>query len=175
MLKNIKSSYMIKITFSYFSVIKKLNIIRYNKSLQNILKISLFQYKQYSRKYIRYEANSKSKGKEYDCFNNELIFEGEYLNGKRNGKGKEYHDNYKKFEGEYLNGKRNGKGKEYYYGDRLMFDGEYVNGKRHGKGKEFNSDGKLIFEGEYLYGKKWEGKIYDSKNNKKIITVLYVN
>ena len=56
-----------------------------------------------------------------------------------------------------------------------MFDGEYVNGKRHGKGKEFNSDGKLIFEGEYLYGKKWEGNIYDSKNNKKIITVLYVN
>ena len=30
------------------------------------------------------------KGKEYDEYDGELIFEGEYLNGKRNGKGKEY-------------------------------------------------------------------------------------
>ena len=46
--------------------------------------------------------------------NNELIFEGEYLNGEKNGKGKEY-DKYRLiFDGEYLNGKRNGKGKEYY-------------------------------------------------------------
>ena len=52
-------------------------------------------------------------GKEYNNYNNNLIFEGEYLNGKRwNGKGKEFHKNKLIFEGEYLNGKRNGKGKE---------------------------------------------------------------
>ena len=51
----------------------------------------------------------------YYGYNDELIFEGEYLNGKRNGKGKEYYSYNRKleFEGEYLNGQRNGKGKEY--------------------------------------------------------------
>ena len=46
------------------------------------------------------------KKKEYN-FDDELIFEGEYLNGKRNGKGKEYNFYGKLiFEGEYLNGER---------------------------------------------------------------------
>ena len=59
--------------------------------------------------------------KEYDEYNN-LIFEGEYLNGKRNGKGKEYNENaIIIFEGEYLNGQRNGKGKEYDYEGTLRF------------------------------------------------------
>ena len=42
------------------------------------------------------------KGKEYDR-DDELIYEGEYLNGKRNGKGKEYNGDTGelKFEGEY--------------------------------------------------------------------------
>ncbi len=50
-------------------------------------------------------------GKEYDGLDdNELIFEGEYLNGKKwNGKGKEYYldgdlSSHLKFEGEYING-----------------------------------------------------------------------
>ena len=64
-------------------------------------------------------------------YNNELIFEGVYLNGERNGKGKEY----------------------YYYDGELKFEGEYLNGKRNGKGKEYNKYGKLIFEGVYLMKK----------------------
>ena len=126
------------------------------------------------------------KGKEYDRYG-KLEFEGEYLNGKRwNGKGKEY-DRYDKlrFEGEYLNGKRwngkgydennnityelkNGKGfvKEYdELTGKLRFEGEYLNGERNGKGKEYYDNGKLIFEGEYLNGKRWNGKVYDKKNN----------
>ena len=48
---------------------------------------------------------------EYDEYNDELIFKGEYLNGERNGKGKEYYKGKLIFEGEYLNGKKwNGKG-----------------------------------------------------------------
>ena len=43
--------------------------------------------------------------KEYNCFD-ELIFEGEYLNGERNGKGITYNFGKIVFEGEYLNGKR---------------------------------------------------------------------
>ena len=34
------------------------------------------------------------------------------------------------FEGDYINGKRNGKGKEYNYYDKLEFEGEYLNAKR---------------------------------------------
>ena len=48
-------------------------------------------------------------------YNDNLIFDGEYLNGKKwNGKGKEYDDCKLIFEGEYLNGQRNGKGKELF-------------------------------------------------------------
>ena len=44
------------------------------------------------------------KGKEYDEYNNELIYEGEYKKGRKNGKGKEYFiDGKLKSEGEYLN------------------------------------------------------------------------
>ena len=46
--------------------------------------------------------------------------------------GKEYHWNEEiVFEGEYLNGERwNGKGKEFDYDDHLAFEGEYLNGKK---------------------------------------------
>ena len=52
------------------------------------------------------------------------------------------------FEGEYLNGKKwNGKGKEYNKDGKLRFEGEYLNGKRwNGKVKEYYDDGKLLFE-----------------------------
>ena len=45
-------------------------------------------------------------GKEY-YFNNNLEYEGEFLNGKRNGRGKEYNENGELiFEGEYINGEK---------------------------------------------------------------------
>ena len=134
-LKKVRSMYIIGNILSLLDEKKRLYMIKYNKKIQNDLNISLINYQFYTRKLIILEGNNK-KGKEYDRYNNILIYEGEYLNGKRNGKGKEYRiDHVLIFEGEYLNGKRNGKGKEYYYGD-------------------------LIFEGEYLDGKKWDGKSY---------------
>ena len=51
----------------------------------------------------------------------------------KNGKGyiKEYYGNEElKYEGEYLNGKRNGKGNEYYDNSKLEFEGEFLNNKR---------------------------------------------
>ena len=47
-------------------------------------------------------------GKEYDIYD-QLIYEGEFLNGKRHGKGKEYYANKLVYEGEFLNGERNDK------------------------------------------------------------------
>ena len=128
MLKNIKSLYFIRIVFSYVDEEKKLKIIKYNKSLQKIINISIINYKFFTGKYIIYESNKK--GKEYNVYD-QIVFEGEYLNGERNGKGKEYNEfGILFFDGEYLKGKRNGKGKEYYYNGRLKFEGEYLNGKK---------------------------------------------
>ena len=87
MLKNSKSIYFIKRLFTFVDEKDKLNIIKYNKNMQNILDISLINYKFFSDRYIIFEKNGK--GKEYNNYSDKLLFEGEYLNGKRNGKGKE--------------------------------------------------------------------------------------
>ena len=57
--------------------------------LQKILNKSIINYKFFAEKYIIFGENRK--GKEYLAFNNQLVIDGEYLNGKRNGKGKEYY------------------------------------------------------------------------------------
>ena len=151
MLKNIKSLYILKIIFSLETEETKLKIIRYNKTLQKNIDISLLNYQIFSGRYLVYEAGGK--GKEYDCYNEQLMFEGEYLNGKRNGKGKEYNEEGKLiFEGEYLNGKRwNGKG--FDYNNNIVY--ELKNGR--GYVKEFNYT-LLSFEGEYKNGIRWKGK-----------------
>ena len=148
MLKNIKCSFFFKFLFSHTSEGKKLKVARYSKYLQEILDRRLIHYKIFSQRYMILDKDGK--GKEYDNYD-ELIYEGEYLNGKRHGIGKEYdYDGNLIFEGNYLNGKRNGKGKEYNKKGKLKFEGNYINGKRNGKGKEYNVDtGKLKFEGEY--------------------------
>ena len=88
MLKIIKSSYFNPIIFSYIDEKQKLKIIKYNKSLQKNLNITIINYKLFTGKYILYESNVF--GKEYNGEDDTLIFEGEYLNGERNGKGKEF-------------------------------------------------------------------------------------
>ena len=133
MLEKIKSSYIVKIIFSYIDEKTKLKLVKRNKNLQKRLNINVINYKILSEKYIIYET--KEKGKEYD-YEGDLIYEGEFLDGKRHGKGKEYD----------------------HYG--LRYEGEYLNGKRHGKGKEFAGDGSILFEGEYLNGNIWDGTKY---------------
>ncbi len=126
-LKNFKSKYILIFVLSYLHERRKLEIIKYNKNLQNILDIKLINYKFLSRSYIIYETNGK--GKEY-CWDRpkEIIFEGEYKNGERNGHGKEYvNSGILSYEGEYENGKRNGIGKEYYC-DGEFFEVEFQNG-----------------------------------------------
>ena len=128
LLANIKSNYFIKMLFSHLEENIKLKIIKYNKTMQNMIDIKLINYKFLSKRYIILE--DENKGKEYEGQTDDLIYEGEYLKGIRNGKGKEYDENKLIFEGEYLNGKRNGKGKEYYYNGNLIFEGEYLNGEK---------------------------------------------
>ena len=151
-LRNIKSSYIIKRIFSFLYEKQKLRMIVNNKELQKICLVDIKDYKLIFGKYKIAERNGK--GREYTIKENNLIFEGLYLNGVRNGKGKEYFNNGNlKFDGDYLNGVRHGKGKEYYDNGKLKYEGDYLKGKRNGKGKEFNDKGHLDFEGDYLKGK----------------------
>ena len=83
---------------------RKLQLIKYNKSLKNDINITLLNYKLFSERYIIYEA--KGKVKVYNKYDR-IIYEGEFLNGQRNRKWKEYNDDgYLKYEGGYLNGKK---------------------------------------------------------------------
>ena len=182
MLINIKSSYITKIILSHLKTNVQLKLIKHNKSLQNKINIDIINYKFYSGRYI---VNGKNKTYEYDSYNGDLIYEGDYKNGERNGKGEEYYIiRNLKFKGEYLNGKRNGKGEEYYTNGQLKFKGEYLNGnkingkiyyydrykfnkkydydfKRNGFNTEYDVFGNLIFEGEYINGERnGKGKEY---------------
>ena len=115
MLEKINTFYFIRLIFLHLYEEVKLDIIKYNKSLQKKFDISLINYKIFSNNYIEYDE-SKAKGKEYDSYNHRLRYEGEFKNGKRSGKGKE--TNFFReitFEGEYFNGRRwNGKAKNKY-------------------------------------------------------------
>ena len=57
MLENSKSTYFIKRLFSFVDENKKLEIIKYNKNLQNIIDISLINYKFLSGRYIIFEKD----------------------------------------------------------------------------------------------------------------------
>ena len=109
---------------------------------------------------ILYNSNSteesceeRIKGKEYD-YNGRLLFEGEY-HYNREWKGNFYNYFYDEliFEGDYLNGEIwSGKGKEYNQKGIMVFDGEYINGKKKGKGERYDYKNRrkydVIFDGE---------------------------
>ena len=184
MLENIKSVYFLRILFPLLEVKKKLDLLKYNKNLQNKIDININYYKVFSGKYIEYENKEKANGKEYNIFTNNLIFEGEYLNRKRNGYGKEYnHYNELIFEGDYLNGKRwNGKIYSSY-----KYDDYYVlkNGKGFIEETTFNED--IIFKADFLNGRlfidydyafdiiKYRGQYLNGERNGKGIEYNYNN
>ena len=181
-LDNIKSIYFSRVIFSFINDKRQLELVKYSKHMQKKLDINLINYKLFYGKFIIFDTNGKMR--EYLCYNDKIIYEGEYLGRRRNGNGKEFdfQDGYLIFEGEYLNGKRNGKGREYYSNGVVLFEGGYKNGKKwNGLGYDRNNnilyeliDGKgyvkeyflrkdtLRFEGEYLNGEKnGKGKKFD--------------
>ena len=74
---NIKSIKVLKKVFYNLNEKIKLKAIKYNKYLQKKTDVNLIHYKFLSGKYLIYEE--KGKGKEYNGYNNDLIFEGDYL------------------------------------------------------------------------------------------------
>ena len=111
-MEKIKSKLIIKIFFSNFNWKQKLKIIKYNKNLPNKINVKNINYQFLSDYYIIYGNEINRKGKEFNSYDDELLFEGEYLNDKR----------------------WNRKGKEYYWNNELIFEGYNINGKRNGKG-----------------------------------------
>ena len=130
-INDIKSPYIIKHIFSYLDIISKLKMVIYNKKFQNIFCFDIKDYKKLSG--IEKVGEKNGKGKEYNLYRNNLLFEGEYIIGKRNGKGYEYNILGKiEFEGEYLNGKKwNGNIIEYdWESGEIIFDGFYIEGEK---------------------------------------------
>ena len=167
MLENITSPYILKIIFNNIDEKRKLNIIKYNKTIQNKIDINIIHYKNLCKKYFIGDKNGKVKEYNNDDY---LIYEGDYKNGERNGEGKEYYYNILIFEGEYKDGKRNGKATKYYYKEFFMANAR----KRPPNSNIIKNDDciEYKFVGEYLNGKKWNGKEYD-KNNKIIYELNY--
>ena len=151
MLETIKSFLCIKLIFLNLSNEKKLKIIKENKKLKKMLNVNLLDYKLVSCRYLIIYNNGY--GKEYNSYNNQLIFEGEYFDRQRNGYGKEYNKINGKllFEGKYINGK----GKEYYTNGPLKFEGIYFFGRRY-NGRGYGDDGSVLYE--LVEGK---GNMYD--------------
>ena len=185
MLEKIKSKYIFKTIISNLIYKRKLQLFKENYKIKNILKIDLIDYKILSGKYTDGKRNGYSK--EYDSFNDALIFEGQYIEGKKFGYGKEYFDSHIIYEGTYLNGKRNGKGVEYYTNGNIKFKGIFLLGViyngygynnkgeiiykiKNGKGyiKELDEYDYCLFEGEYPSGKgkEYYYYFYSNKNIK---------
>ena len=142
MLEQIKSRFILKKVFSNLKGETKLILVKYNNEIKHRLNIELIDYMYLSGKYFIGKRNGK--GKEYNIFNDELIFEGDYIDGKRYGYGKEFYEKDKiKFEGVYLNSKRNGKGTEYYINGNIKFEGIYLLGLKY-EGKGFDKDGNIL-------------------------------
>ena len=152
LLKKIRSSYILKKIFSFIYVNHKLDIIIYNKELQNKCGLDLEYYKFISQKYRTFEPNGIIK--EFSKSTNNLIFQGKYINHRKEGEGIEFYENEEgkekmreKFHGLYSKGYKiigtgytirkqkyffliDNKGEEFFYNEKLCFKGDYFNGRR---------------------------------------------
>ena len=202
MWRKIKSSFIFKKLFNYLDPKKKLDIIAYNTKIKAKFGLNIMDYMRYSGKY---RIDECGRIKVYDIYYKTLLFEGFYSNRKKNGICKEYNEeNNLIFDGEYLDGKRwKGKAKEYDEDTgKLILEYEYLNGIidgyaneydkkwngiiydfndnikyeiKNGCGyrKEYNFNGLLISEGEYENGIIRKGKQY--LNNEIISEGEYIN
>jgi len=91
MWRKIKSNYILEEILIYVGDMRKFNLIKYNKKIQSIAGLNLIDFRRFSGRYIIEEYNEI---KEYNSYNDRLIFTRNFFNGKRNGNGfgKEYNE-----------------------------------------------------------------------------------
>ena len=104
--------------------------------------------------YLGNYSNGEFNGRgEELCCDIKIIYKGEFLNGKKSGKGKEYYNNQIIFEGEYLFGQRK-KGIEYVNGIK-EYEGEYLLNKKW-NGLGYDENGRILKKKKNGYGKVTE-------------------
>ena len=86
MWKEIKSSFFVYKIFLHINYSQKLKLVMYDKKPNKCLNLSITDFRRVSGKYIIGEKNGFVK--EYNCYIDEFLFEGEYLKGKKKEKGK---------------------------------------------------------------------------------------
>ena len=90
-IQKISSKIILKYVLKFLSNFQKLDLFKYNKSIQKEISLDLEDYKNESQKERIVEKDNF--GKEYILGSKIKIFEGQFLNGKKHGKGKEYYNN----------------------------------------------------------------------------------
>ena len=90
-IQKISSKIILKYLLKFLSNFQKLDLFKYNKSIQKEISLDLEDYKNESQKERIIEKDNF--GKEYVLGSKIKIFEGQFLNGKKHGKGKEYYNN----------------------------------------------------------------------------------
>ena len=122
------------------------------------------------------EKKIKIYGILYNKYTNEIIYEGELIDGKCDGNGKYIFDTGDFYVGEFKNGLREGNGTLYYKNKKMQYKGKWKNDKRNGSGRYYYENG------EYFIG-FWKDNIKVGKGelfNKNGITlfggdVIYIN
>ena len=152
----ISSFEITKLIFTYIPENIKLNILFYNKNFQRKLGIDIEDIKKVSGRYKI--VDDDGYGKEYSLITNNILFNGQYINGKKNGYGKEFFENKKlKYTGVYLDNNK--------FRGHLYDKNGTMMAITKGKTNELYYNGNSKFIGEYYKNKKWNGKGYNALGN----------
>ena len=109
------------------------------------------------REILELGLNEKNK-LVYDEENNIITYQngeyyiGQWLNGLKNGRGTIfYRDNNIKYEGDFVNNKFEGKGR-YNWENGEYYIGQWSNGLKNGRGTIFYRDNNIKYEGDFVNG-----------------------
>ena len=108
-------------------------------------------------------------GKLYNKTTNEIIYEGDLIDGKCGGKGKFIFESGDYFLGGFKNGLREGKGIQYYKNKKYQYEGMWKEDKRNGSGKYYYENGDY-FIGFWKDNQKiGKGELYDKNKEIKVV------
>ena len=108
--------------------------------------------------------NNKAHGKGILYNKDENIkYEGDFIDDKFEGRGKYFYENGEYFIGEFKNNLKNGKGIEYYKNGDIKYEGDFIDDYREGNGK-YNYENDDYYIGQFSFGLKHGKGIEYHKN-----------